>query len=150
MTPNSSLLYRARTITSPGCSRLMVGAIAALCIWIWFAGAFASAQSDRGSVSGTVTDPSGSGIAGAKVTITNTAMGTQSSTVTTGSGDYTIPELAAGKYSVTVVAPGFGELIRNGITVSVGETADVDLKLDVGQVSSTVTVTEDAPLLQTD
>jgi hypothetical protein len=108
------------------------------------------AQSDRGSISGVVTDPSGSGIAGAKITITNTAMGTQSSTVTTGSGDYTIPELAAGKYSVTVVAPGFGELIRNGITVSVGETADVDLKLDVGQVSSTVTVTEDAPLLQTD
>src|SRR5580658_1009907 len=108
------------------------------------------AQSDRGSISGVVTDPSGSGMAGAKITITNTAMGTQSSTVTTGSGDYTIPELAAGKYSVTVVAPGFGELIRNGITVSVGETADVDLKLDVGQVSSTVTVTEDAPLLQTD
>ena len=152
MTPNSLLLYRARTITrtSRGCSRLMVGAIAALCIWIWFAGALASAQSDRGSVSGTVTDPSGSGITGARVTVTNTAMGTQNSTVTTGAGNYTIPQLIAGEYSVTVVAPGFTTLVRNGITVSVGETAHVDLKLGVGQGTTTITVTEDAPLLQTD
>jgi hypothetical protein len=108
------------------------------------------AQSDRGSVSGTVTDPTGSGIVGAKVTITNAAMGTQNATVTTGAGDYTIPELASGQYSVTVVAPGFTTLVRNGITVSVGEVARVDLKLGVGQSTATVTVTGDAPLLQTD
>ncbi len=56
------------------------------------------AQSDRGAVSGMVTDPTGSGIVGAKVTVTNIAMGTQNSTVTTGVGTYTIPELAAGEY----------------------------------------------------
>ena len=108
------------------------------------------AQSDRGSVSGIVTDPSGAGITGAKVTITNAAMGRQNSTVTTGAGDYTIPELVAGEYSVTVVAPGFTTLVRNGITVSVGETARVDLILGVGQEKITITVTGDAPLLQTD
>src|SRR5882762_8516464 len=108
------------------------------------------AQTDRGSVSGIVTDPSGAGITGAKVTVTNVAMGTQNSTVTTGAGDYTIPELVAGEYSVTVVTPGFTTLVRNGITVSVGETARVDLKLSVGQEKATITVTEDAPLLQTD
>jgi len=108
------------------------------------------AQSDRGSVSGIVTDQSGSGIGGAKVTITNTAMGTQNSTVTTDAGNYTIPQLAAGQYSLTIVAPGFAGLIRNGITVSVGQTASLDLQLGVGQASTTVTVTEDAPLLQTD
>ena len=154
MTPNSSLLCRARTISSPitsrGLSRLMVGAITALFVWVWFAGAFAGAQSDRGSVSGTVTDQSGSGITGAKVTVTNTAMGTQNSTVTTGAGQYTIPQLSAGVYSVTVVAPGFTTLVRNGITVSVGETAHLDLQLGVGQNSTTITVNEDAPLLQTD
>jgi len=150
MTSSSLLLYRARTITSRGCSELMVGAVAVLCVWIWLAGAFASAQSDRGSVSGTVTDPSGSGITGANVTVTNTAMGTQNSTVTTGVGEYTIPELPAGVYSVTVVAPGFSTLVRNGITVSVGEVARIDLKLGVGQGSTTITVTEDAPLLQLD
>jgi hypothetical protein len=108
------------------------------------------AQSDRGSVSGIVTDTSGSGVTGARVTVTNTAMGTQSATVTTGVGQYTVPELPAGTYSVTVVAPGFTTLVRNGITVSVGETAHVDLQLSVGQGSTTITVTEDAPLLQTD
>ena len=87
---------------------------------------------------------------GAKITITNTAMGTQNATVTTGAGQYTVPELAAGAYSVTVVAPGFTTLVRNGITVSVGETAHVDLQLGIGQGAATITVTEDAPLLQTD
>ena len=58
--------------------------------------------------------------------------------------------MAAGDYTVTVVAPGFSTLIRNGITVSVGQTATVDLKLAVGQATTSVTVTANAPLLQTD
>jgi Carboxypeptidase regulatory-like domain/TonB dependent receptor len=108
------------------------------------------AQLDRGTISGIVTDPSGSSITGAKVTITNTAMGTQSSTVTTNAGVYTVPDLPAGQYSVTVQAAGFRELVRNGITVSVGQTASVDVQLPVGQATEAVTVTENAPLLQTD
>jgi hypothetical protein len=108
------------------------------------------AQLDRGAISGMVTDPSGSVISEARITVTNTATGTQSSTVTTGSGAYTIPELAAGQYSVTVDASGFKKLIRNGITVSVGQTASVDLQLTVGQATASVTVTADAPLLQID
>ena len=117
---------------------------------LWCASVLCFAQSDRGSVSGIVTDPTGSIIRGAKITVTNTAMGTQSSTVTTGAGDYTIPELIAGEYSVTVIAPGFATLVRRGVTVSVGETAHVDLKLGVGESTTTITVTGDAPLLQTD
>jgi hypothetical protein len=108
------------------------------------------AQLDRGTISGIVTDPSGSAITGAKVTATNIATDTQSATVTTGAGAYTIPELPAGQYSVTVNAGGFRELIRKGITVSVGETASVDVQLAVGQATETITVTENAPLLQTD
>ncbi|MGC2400230.1 MAG: carboxypeptidase-like regulatory domain-containing protein, partial [Acidobacteriaceae bacterium] len=108
------------------------------------------AQLDRGSISGVVTDPSGSAIAGARVTVTNIAMGTQNSTVTTGSGAYTVPELAAGEYNVTVVATGFSTLIRNGITVSVGQTATINLQPTVGQATTSVTVTANAPLLQTD
>src|ERR1700735_5339025 len=77
-------------------------------------------------------------------------MGTQSSTVTTGAGAYTVPELPAGDYSVTVSAPGFSKLIRNGITVSVGETATVTLQPTVGETTTSVTVNADAPLLQTD
>jgi Carboxypeptidase regulatory-like domain len=108
------------------------------------------AQTDRGTVAGAVTDSSGAAIAGAKITVTNSAMGTQSATVTTSAGEYTVPQLAAGVYSVTVFAPGFDSLVRNGITVSVGETALVNLTLGVGQATSTITVTADAPLLQTD
>jgi Carboxypeptidase regulatory-like domain len=114
------------------------------------AGVSGFAQSDRGTVSGIVTDPSGSGIQGARVTVTNVAMGVQNSTVTTNAGNYTIPQLAAGQYSVTVIAPGFSKLIRSGITVSVGETATLNLQLGVGQDTTTVTVTADAPLLQVD
>src|ERR1700678_1982138 len=99
------------------------------------------AQLDRGSVSGIVTDPSGSRVVGARVTITNATMGTQNSTVTTGAGDYTIPDVPAGVYSVTVAAPGFSTLVRNGVTVSVGETAAVDLRLAVGQGTTSITVT---------
>src|SRR5579863_5037563 len=72
------------------------------------------AQLDRGTIAGIVTDSGGAGITGAKVTATNTTMGTQSSTVTTGAGVYTIPGLPAGKYSVSVSAPNFKELIRSG------------------------------------
>ena len=107
------------------------------------------AQSDRGSMSGTVTDPSGAAVTGAKVTVTNTAMGTQNSTVTTGAGNYTVPQLPRALFRHGV-APGFTTLIRNGITVSVGETATLDLTLAVGQDTATITVTADAPLLQTD
>jgi hypothetical protein len=108
------------------------------------------AQLDRGGISGVVTDPSGSAIAGARVTVTNAAMGTQNSTVTTASGAYTVPQLAAGEYNITVVATGFSTLIRNGITVSVGQTATIDVQLTVGQATTSVTVTANAPMLQTD
>jgi hypothetical protein len=108
------------------------------------------AQLDRGTIAGTITDPSGAVLSGARVTVTNNATGTQSSTVSTGAGAYTIPELVAGQYSITVDAPGFDQLIRNGITVSVGETAGIDLQLVVGHSTTSITVTGNTPLLQTD
>src|SRR5579863_4686602 len=91
------------------------------------------AQLDRGSIAGLVTDPAGAAITGAKITVTNTETGTLSGTISTAAGVYTIPALPAGKYSVTASAAGFKELIRSGITVSVGETATVDMQLAVGE-----------------
>ena len=108
------------------------------------------AQSDRGSITGSLADPTGNVIPAAPVTATNEATGVQSRTVTTGDGYYTIPSLPAGSYSLTVQAPGFQKLIRNGITVSVDAAIRVDLVLTVGATSATVTVTEDAPLLKTE
>ena len=108
------------------------------------------AQSDRGSITGSLTDPSGGAVANLPVTATNEATGVQTRTVTTGDGYYTIPSLPAGSYSLTVQAPGFEKLIRNGITVSVDAAVRVNLVLTVGSTAATVTVTADAPLLKTE
>src|ERR1700722_8454727 len=119
---------------------LVLGCVSQLCF----------AQLDRGGISGVVTDSSGSVVAGARITVTNTAMGTQNSTVSTAAGGYTVPQLPAGEYNVTVVATGFSQLIRNGVAVAVAQTATIDLQLTVGQATTSVTVTANAPLLQTD
>ncbi|HET6219479.1 MAG TPA: TonB-dependent receptor [Acidobacteriaceae bacterium] len=108
------------------------------------------AQSDRGSITGSVTDPSGGAVPNVPVTATNEATGVQSHTVTTGDGYYTIPNLPAASYSLTVEAAGFSKLIRNGITVSVDSAVRVDLALTVGSTAATVTVNADAPLLKTE
>ena len=110
----------------------------------------ARAQSDRGSITGSLADPNGSVVPAVAVTATNAATGSQSRTVTTADGYYTIPSLPAGSYALTVQAPGFEKLIRNGITVSVDAAIRVDLVLTVGSTAATVTVTEDAPLLKTE
>lgn len=108
------------------------------------------AQSDRGTITGVVSDPQGRPIPAAAIVAINEATGTENHTSTTGTGDYTIPGLPAATYSVTVEAPGFSKLVRNGITVSVNVTARVDAALTVGSTSATVTVTADAPLLKTE
>ncbi len=108
------------------------------------------AQSYRCSILGAITDPGGSSIPGASVTATNEATGAQNHTLATGAGEYTIPELPAGTYSLTVEAPGFTKLIHNGITVSVSLNVRLDLSLGVGAATTTVNVTSDAPLLKTE
>src|ERR1700760_3806816 len=95
------------------------------------------AQSDRGSITGSITDPAGAVVPAVPVTATNEATGVQSRTVTTGDGYYTIPSLPAGSYSLTVQAPNYEKLIRNGITVSVDATVRVDLSLVVGSTAAT-------------
>jgi hypothetical protein len=108
------------------------------------------AQADRGSLTGTIADTAGSVIPGAAVTATNSATGAQNSTVTTAAGEYVIPGLPTGSYSLTVEATGFTKLIHSGITVSVSTVVHLDLNLAVGSATSTVTVTGDAALLNTD
>jgi hypothetical protein len=124
--------------------------LALTALLLCYCGLSARAQSDRGSITGSLADPTGNVIPAVPVTATNEATGTQSRTVTTGDGYYTIPSLPAGSYSLTIQAPGFEKLIRSGITVSVDAAIRVDLVLTVGSTAATVTVTEDAPLLKTE
>jgi hypothetical protein len=103
-----------------------------------------------GSIYGTVTDPSGSGVPGAKVTVTDQDKGTKSEVTTNADGNYSKDRLIPGNYTVEVEAQGFRKAISKDIVVNVDKAARVDLAMTVGQVTESVEVTAAAPLLQSD
>jgi hypothetical protein len=108
------------------------------------------AQTTEGSIVGTVTDPSGSVIAAAAVTVANMDTGIAVKTTTDASGAYVATPLHIGRYSVTVEAAGFKRSVRPDITVNVQDRIRVDATLEVGAVTDTVEVAAAAPLLETD
>jgi hypothetical protein len=107
-------------------------------------------QRDLGTITGTVTDPSGSAIANAKVTVTNDATGVSSQTVTTDAGVYSIPAVQPGTYTLSLEAPGFQTSQQKGIIVTPGSVSTANVPLQVGNASQTIEVTAAAPLLQTE
>lgn len=108
------------------------------------------AQSDRGTITGTVLDAGGAVIPGARVTAVNPETGVEYQAQTTMTGNYTIPSMPAGTYNLLVESPGFSRYEQQGIRVRVAETARVDVTLQVGAVTESITVTSDAPLLKTE
>jgi len=108
------------------------------------------AQTTAGSIVGTVTDPSGAVIAGANITITNVGTNIAVKATTDSAGEYVVTPLEVGKYSVTVEATGFKRSLRPDIQVNVQDRVRVDAKLEVGQVTDTVEVAGEAPILETD
>lgn len=110
----------------------------------------ALAQSDRGTITGTVIDPASAVVPGAKISARNVDNGSVFEATTTDTGDYTLTSLPAGKYTVSVEAAGFKKLTRENIQVEVAQTTRVDLAVQVGAASETVTVTAEAPLLRTE
>jgi Carboxypeptidase regulatory-like domain len=103
-----------------------------------------------GEIAGLVTDPSGAVISGATITLTNSATGEKRTTVTTGTGNYRFPELpVVGTYSVSASPKGFKSTKIQGIVVSVGVTANADLKLELGAATEQVTVEASAETVQT-
>src|ERR1043166_8245963 len=91
-----------------------------------------SAQTFRGTILGTVTDPSGAVVSGAKVTVRNTATGLERVTQTTSDGTFNVPELPIGSYSVTVSQSGFQTFVANGVAVTVAAEKRVDASLKTG------------------
>ncbi|MGA7234641.1 MAG: carboxypeptidase-like regulatory domain-containing protein, partial [Bryobacteraceae bacterium] len=110
----------------------------------------AYAQSDRGTITGSVTDPSSAVVAGAKVEVRNLDNGSIYKAASTNTGGFTITSVPSGKYSVTVTAAGFKTATETGIEVLLDQTVKIDLTLQVGQISDTVTVTASAEMLKTD
>ena len=103
-----------------------------------------------GSISGTVFDPTGAVIPGASVTATNTATGVASATITLGDGNFVLPQLQPGNYSLAVTADGFRGYVRDDLQVQVSGRLTLSIDLELGSTTDVVTVTETIPLLRTE
>lgn len=99
---------------------------------------------------GTVTDPSGSAVPGVKLKAVNIDTKFTFEAVASTAGEYTIPYLPNGTYELTVETPGFKKYVQSGITLRAGESPRIDIKLDVGSLTESVTVTGATPLLETE
>jgi Carboxypeptidase regulatory-like domain/TonB dependent receptor len=107
------------------------------------------AQSAVGSIVGIVRDPTGNVVPGAQVTLLNGATNQTVSTVTNNLGYYSFPLLQPALYRITVQAGGFKEFIQDNVRLDVAITLTINANLEVGQVTQSVTVTGQAPLLET-
>ncbi len=107
-----------------------------------------SAQSFVGSLRGLVQDPGGAIIAGANITLTNEATGVSRATVSNASGEYVFSQIEPANYTLAGEAPGFKKLERKGVVIGTQENVSVDLKMEIGQVSESVEVTTEVPLIE--
>ncbi len=110
----------------------------------------ARSQAVNATLIGTVTDSSGAAVGGVKMTITETNTGVSRTSQTNESGNYVVPDLPPGTYSVTAELSGFKRASRAEIDVIVNTTERVDLVLEPGNVAETVTVEGETPILQTE
>ncbi len=108
----------------------------------------ALAQSYVGEVRGIVQDPGGAVIANANVTLRNDATGTVRTTVSNSAGEYVFPQVDPATYTVTVQTPGFKKLENPDVIVGTQQKVRLDLKLELGEISQSVSVTTEAPLIE--
>jgi hypothetical protein len=123
--------------------------VIALCCLVVAVGAV-HAQSDRGTITGTITDPAGAVIPNATIEAKNSETGAVYRAGSTETGNYTLSQLPAGVYQLSSSVSGFKQYVRTGITVMVAQTLRLDIVLEVGSIAETVTVNADAPLLRTE
>lgn len=123
--------------------RLFVSLLLALSCW-----PSAHAQVSA-SITGIITDPSGAPVPSASVKTRNVETGAIRNTTTDDAGRYLVLSLPVGEYEVTATKPGFQDAVRGGLQLVVSEEANVDFRLQVGEVSSEITVLGDAPFVST-
>ena len=107
-------------------------------------------QETTGKVAGRVLDPSGAAVPNAKVELSGGALPSGYTVVTTTGGDYTFSQVPIGNgYKVSVTASGFRTATKSNLSVTVGVTAFLEVKLEVGQITETVVVAADAAMVDT-
>jgi len=119
-------------------------------LMLLFSPASLHAQYENGSLLGTIRDTSGAPIPGADVSVRNTDTGTSNQAKTDGAGNYDIPQLRVGVYTVTASANGFSRAVAENITISVGNRQHIDLSLKVGSTETTVEVSDVALQIETE
>ncbi len=120
-----------------------------LVVFVLLSTALLVGQTFRGTILGSVTDPSGAVVAGATVKVRNPDTGLERTTVTSGDGSYSVSELPIGTYSVTVTQRGFETFVATGVAVNVASERRVDAALKTGAVSTQVEVSaEDLPMVE--
>jgi carboxypeptidase family protein/TonB-dependent receptor-like protein len=120
-----------------------------VCVWILMVGAWGRGQVTTGTILGTVSDSTGAVVPGSTVAVRNSETGFTRTATTDATGHYRAPELPVGNYEVTAEANGFQSIVRKGIELTVGRQAVVDFALQVGAVSESITVSGEAPLIET-
>src|SRR5262249_11873164 len=108
------------------------------------------AQSNTGAIAGSVLDSSGAVVQSASITATGVETGTVYMTTSTDTGAYRIPDMRVGTYNLTVQAPGFKASEQKGFVVQINTTAYLDITLQPGNVTETMTVLANAPTVQTE
>jgi hypothetical protein len=122
--------------------------VAAFCLSLL--GLAVLAQTDRGTITGTISDPARAVVANATVEVKNAESGATYQVGSSGTGNFTLASLPAGTYELSVSVQGFKKFVRPGIVVPVAQTVRVDVALEVGSNTETVTVEAEAPLLKTE
>ena len=120
-----------------------------LCSLLLLAGAALQAQTFRGAINGTVTDPSGAVVAGANVKATNVATAVNYNMVTTSDGQFAFQDLPLGTYKVAISAKGFRDTTFDMVPVTAGSVYTIPAKLTVGQEATTIEVSAAAVALDT-
>jgi hypothetical protein len=126
-----------------------VSLLGLLCFGLLFLPSTVSAQV-KATITGTVTDPSGGVMPGVKITVTNAETGLTRTLETNAAGSYIAPELPPGPYEVKAEYKGFRSYSRTGIVLNVNDTVRVDIAMQVGEVTQSVTVSEAVVKVQTE
>src|SRR5437870_9087311 len=122
--------------------------LSVICVFVFSLTAFG--QTDRGTITGTVSDATGAVIPGAAIEAKNVATGAVYQAGSSETGNYTLAQLPAGTYELSATLPGFRRYVRAGVIVSVATVLRIDVTLEVGATGESVTVEAASPLLKTE